>query len=454
MMLVMSKIKNQFVCQQCGAAHPKWLGQCLECNAWNSLVEELVTPKKASQTAAYSGTVSQQVLNLAQVKIEEYQRFSLGLEELNRVVGGGLVPGSVTLIGGDPGIGKSSLLLQVLASLSLTMPVLYVSGEESLEQIALRAQRMELSQTNLNLFAETNVGAITAAIMQIKPQVAVIDSIQTMQVEEISGAPGGVSQVRESAALLTRLAKQTNTAIFLVGHVTKSGEVAGPRVLEHIVDTVIYLEGQADGRYRLLRALKNRFGPVNELGVFAMTDKGMREVKNPSAIFLSRADVRPGSVVANIWEGTRPLLLELQALVDDNHYGQPKRLSLGYDLNRLNLMLAILHKHGGLSFHQQDVFINVVGGVKISETSADLGVAFALISSYKNRVVPQDTLIFGEVGLSGEIRPVNYGPERLQEALKHGFKRAIIPEGNVSKYLPKDMEIIAVKEIQNLLSLI
>ena len=450
----MAKIKIQYLCQQCGAAFPKWMGQCLECSAWNSLVEELSSPKKSKQTHTYTGSISPSVCNLAAVKIQEYQRFSLGMEELDRVVGGGLVPGSVSLIGGDPGIGKSSLLLQVLAYLSLKVPVLYVSGEESLEQIALRAQRMELSQTNLNLFAETNIETISAAILQVQPKVVVIDSIQTMQVAEISGAPGGVSQVRESAAALTRLAKESNTAIFLVGHVTKSGEVAGPRVLEHIVDTVIYLEGQADGRYRLLRALKNRFGPVNELGVFAMTDKGMREVKNPSAIFLSKEELRPGTVVANIWEGTRPLLLELQALVDDNHYSQPKRLSLGYDLNRLNLMLAILHKHGGLSFHQQDVFINVVGGVKISETSADLGIALALISSYKNRPIPSDTLVFGELGLSGEIRPVNFGPERLNEALKHGFKRAIIPEANRSKYIAKAMEIITVKQIKDVLDLI
>lgn len=449
----MSKIKNQYVCQQCGAAYPKWMGQCLECNAWNSLVEEIIKVKKPS-SQTYTGSSSQKIVTLAEVKIQEYHRINAGMEELNRVLGGGLVPGSVSLIGGDPGIGKSSLLLQVLAHFSLSMPVLYVSGEESLEQIALRAKRMELPIGNLNLFAETSVEAITHAIEQLKPKIVVIDSIQTMHVEDISGIPGGVSQVRESAAALTRLAKQTNTSIFLVGHVTKSGEVAGPRVLEHIVDTVIYLEGQADGRYRLLRALKNRFGPVNELGVFAMTDKGMKEVKNPSAIFLSRNENRPGSVIANVWEGTRPLLLELQALVDDNHYGQPKRLSLGYDNNRLNLMLAVLHKHGQLAFYQQDVFVNVVGGIKIIETSADLAVALALISSYKNKSIPQDTLAFGELGLSGEIRPVNYGPERLQEAFKHGFKRAIIPEANKSKQIPSEMEIICVKQVKDILELV
>lgn len=447
----MAKVKTQYVCQTCGAAYPKWIGQCLECNAWNTLVEERVEPVKTKTSANYAGAQSE-VISLNEVAVREYTRIPLGMTELDRVLGGGLVPGSVTLIGGDPGIGKSSLLLQVLAGLSQDYPVLYVSGEESLDQIALRSKRMELTTDQFQLLAQTEVGTIIEAVKKHKPKMIVIDSIQTMQVEELSGAPGGVAQVRESAALLTKMAKHLNVAVFLVGHVTKSGEVAGPRVLEHIVDTVVYLEGQQDGRFRLLRALKNRFGPVNELGVFAMTDKGLKEVKNPSAIFLSRGEVLPGSTIVNIWEGTRPLLLEVQALVDDNHFGAPKRLTIGYDLNRLNMLLAILHKHGGMQIGMQDVFINVVGGVKITETSADLGILLSLISSFKNKILPQDLVVFGEVGLSGEVRPVPYGPERLTEALKHGFKKALIPKANKVSLIPKGLEVYTVQNVSEVLS--
>ena len=447
----MTKTKTQYVCQSCGAASPKWMGQCLDCNAWNTLVEERVEALKSKMTGHYAGATSLAVVSLNEVSIREYTRVLLGMSELDRVVGGGLVPGSVTLIGGDPGIGKSSLLLQVLANLSLDYPVLYVSGEESLDQIALRAKRMGLKTDQFQLLAETSVHGIIEAVKKHKPKMLVIDSIQTMQVEDLSGAPGGVTQVRESAALLTKMAKTLNVSVFLVGHVTKSGEVAGPRVLEHIVDTVVYLEGQQDGRYRLLRALKNRFGPVNELGVFAMTDRGLKEVKNPSAIFLSRGEILPGSAVVNIWEGTRPLLLEVQALVDDNHFGAPKRLAIGYDANRLNMLLAILHKHGGMQIGMQDVFVNVVGGVKITETSADLGILLALISSFKNKVLPQDLVVFGEVGLSGEIRPVPYGPERLSEALKHGFKKALIPKANKTSLIPKGLEVHTVQNVQEVL---
>lgn len=449
----MSKAKTQYVCQSCGAAYPKWMGQCLDCNAWNTLVEERIEVVK-SKVGSYAGAESLDVVSLSEVSIREYTRVALGMEELDRVLGGGLVPGSVTLIGGDPGIGKSSLLLQVLASLSQRYPVLYVSGEESLDQIALRAKRMELKTDDFQLLAQTSVQSIIDAVKKHKPKMLVIDSIQTMQVDDLTGAPGGVSQVRESAAMLTKMAKHLNVSVFLVGHVTKSGEVAGPRVLEHIVDTVVYLEGQQDGRFRLLRALKNRFGPVNELGVFAMTDRGLKEVKNPSAIFLSRGDVLPGSTVVNIWEGTRPLLLEVQALVDENHFGAPKRLAIGYDLNRLNMLLAILHKHGGLLMNQQDVFVNVVGGVKITETSADLGILLSLISSFKNKALPQDLVVFGEVGLSGEVRPVPYGPERLSEAAKHGFKRAIVPKGNQPKTKIGDMVVTVVKNIAEVIDLI
>ncbi len=447
----MTKVKTQYICQSCGTAYPKWMGQCLDCNAWNTLVEERVESLKSKSTQHYAGFESFEVVSLKEVAVREYTRVPLGMGELDRVVGGGLVPGSVTLIGGDPGIGKSSLLLQVLANLSLHYPVLYVSGEESLDQIALRAKRMDLETNQFHFLAQTSVHGIIESVKKFKPKMLVIDSIQTMQVEELSGAPGGVTQVREAAALLTKMAKTLNVSVFLVGHVTKSGEVAGPRVLEHIVDTVIYLEGQQDGRFRLLRALKNRFGPVNELGVFAMTDRGLKEVKNPSAIFLSRGDALPGSAVVNIWEGTRPLLLEVQALVDDNHFGAPKRLAIGYDLNRLNMLLAILHKHGGMQIGMQDVFVNVVGGVKISETSADLGILLALISSFKNKILPQDLVVFGEVGLSGEIRPVPYGPERLQEALKHGFKKALIPKANEKNLIPKGLQVHAVRNIQDVL---
>lgn len=426
----MPKPKSQYICQSCGAAYPKWMGQCLDCQGWNTLVEERVEKASVKGMGGYTGTESLEWVSLSEVSIREYTRIPLGMEELDRVMGGGLVPGSVTLIGGDPGIGKSSLLLQVFANLSHAHPVLYVSGEESLDQIALRAKRMGLATKDFHLLTNTGVHAIIESVKKNKPKMVVIDSIQTMQVEELSGAPGGVTQVRESAALLTRMAKQLNVSVFLVGHVTKSGEVAGPRVLEHIVDTVMYLEGQQDGRYRILRALKNRFGPVNELGIFAMTDKGMKEVKNPSAIFLSRESILPGSAVVNIWEGTRPLLLEVQALVDENHFGAPKRLSIGYDLNRLNMLLAILHKHGGVQVGNQDVFINVVGGVKITETSADLGMVLAILSSFKNKVLPQELVIFGEMGLSGEVRPVPYGQERLAEAAKHGFKQALVPKAN------------------------
>ncbi len=450
----MAKTKTQYVCQACGSAYPKWSGQCADCQQWNVLVEERLEGAQAKAMASYAGVESLEWVTLDEVSVREYERLSLGMEELDRVMGGGLVQGSVTLVGGDPGIGKSSLLLQVFAYLSQKHTVLYVSGEESLDQIALRARRMGLSAKNFHLVADTHVRAIIDGIKKHRPQMVVIDSIQTMQVEELSGAPGGVTQVRESAALLTRMAKQNNVAVFLVGHVTKAGEVAGPRVLEHIVDTVIFLEGQQDGRFRLLRALKNRFGPVNELGVFAMTDKGLKEVKNPSAIFLSRNEVLPGSCVVNIWEGTRPMLLEVQALVDDNHFGAPKRLAIGYDLNRLNMLLAILHKHGGIEIGQSDVFVNVVGGVKISETSADLGMMLAILSSFKNKVLPQDLVVFGEVGLSGEIRPVPYGPERLAEAAKHGFKQAIISKANYNKDAHTKIKLQVINNIRDLIALI
>jgi DNA repair protein RadA/Sms len=371
-------------------------------------------------------------------------------------LGGGLVPGSVVLIGGDPGIGKSSILLQSQTHFATTgLKTLYVSGEESLQQIALRAKRMQLPADDLNLLAETDMDAILVIAQQQQPQVMVIDSIQTMQLETIGSAAGSVVQVRETAAVLTRYAKQTGTAVFLVGHVTKSGEVAGPRVLEHIVDAVVFIEGQ-DSRYRLMRALKNRFGAVNEIGFFAMTDKGMKEVKNPSAIFLNRDKQQPspGSMVLGLWEGSRPLLVELQALVDHNAYGAPRRVAVGLDNNRLTLLLAVLHRHGGVQASDQDVYVNVVGGVKVAETSADLPLLLAIVSSLRNRIMPQDAFAFGEIGLSGEVRPVTNGQERLLEAVKHGFTKAIVPMGNAPKTSIAGLTVYPVGNILAALSVL
>jgi len=451
-----AKRKVQYVCSDCGADFPKWQGQCGECGAWNTLSEMVISASKAANQArvGYAGTRSQ-CQAVADVALTETPRMSTHLGEMDRVLGGGIVPGSVILLGGDPGIGKSSILLQVMADLSQTMSVLYVTGEESAEQVALRANRMALPADKLQLLTETNVDHIIEQAQAIKPQIMVVDSIQTLSVADISGAPGGVSQVRESAALLTRLAKQAGIAIILVGHVTKSGEVAGPRVLEHIVDAVVYLEGQSDSRLRLMRAMKNRFGAVNELGVFAMTDKGMREVKHPSAIFLSRDEqCYPGSVVVIVWEGSRPLLVEIQALLDDNQYGNPRRVTVGFDQQRLAMLLAVLHRHTGIHISGQDVFVNVVGGVKISETSADAAIMLAVISSLKGKAIPQDMIAFGEVGLSGEIRPVTSGVERIQEAAKHGFKRAVVPKGNAPKKIIDGITVHVVQHVSELAGLL
>jgi len=385
------------------------------------------------------------------VSLQQLERRDCGLSELNRVLGGGLVDGSVVLIGGDPGIGKSTLLIQTLANLSADTPVLYVTGEESLQQVALRARRLQLPLAGLRLLAETQVEAILAHAQQEKPRVMVIDSIQTIFTEALNSAPGGVSQVRESAAQLVRYAKMHQTAIFLVGHVTKDGSLAGPRVLEHMVDTVLYFEGQSDSRFRVIRAIKNRFGAVNELGVFAMTDKGLKEVANPSAIFLSRQpEAAPGSVVMVTWEGSRPMLVEVQALVDESHGSQPRRLTAGLEHNRLAILLAVLHRHGGIATFDQDVFINIVGGVKVSETASDLALIAAVISSLRNQIFDRETIIFGEIGLAGEVRPVQSGQERLREAVKHGFKRAIVPHANAPRQA-MDMKIEPVRHLQDVL---
>lgn len=448
----MAKAKRIFGCTECGATQPKWAGQCADCGAWNTMVETLV--EGAARSSSRTGWTGEhaELKTLADVSVEEVPRFSTRSRELDRVLGGGLVDGSVVLLGGDPGIGKSTILLQTLCSLAQQIPALYVTGEESQQQVAMRGRRLELPLDRLKVMTETCVESIMAVARREQPRVMVIDSIQTIYTEQLQSAPGGVAQVRESTALLVRFAKQTGTAIFLVGHVTKEGSLAGPRVLEHMVDTVLYFEGDADGRLRMLRAVKNRFGAVNELGVFGMTDRGLKEVSNPSAIFLNRAQSAvPGSVVMASWEGSRPLLVEVQALVDTSHLANPRRVTLGLDHNRLAMLLAVLHRHGGIASHDQDVFLNVVGGVKVLETASDLALVAAIMSSLRNRALPHDLLVFGEIGLSGEIRPVPSGQERLREAAKHGFKRAVVPRGNAPKQAPAGMVVVAVERLEQAL---
>ena len=448
------KTKTRYVCNHCAATFSQWAGQCTQCGGWNSISEESVVALSRSNHGNQYANQRTEVMLAEDVVFDTVLRMDCGLSELNRVLGGGMVDGSVVLIGGDPGIGKSTLLIQTLANLSATYKVLYVTGEESLQQVAMRAKRLQLPLTNLRLLAETQVESILAHAKKDKPRIIVIDSVQTIFTETISSAPGGVSQVRESAAQLVRFAKATQTAVFLVGHVTKEGALAGPRVLEHMVDCVLYFEGQSDSRYRVIRAIKNRFGAVNELGVFAMTDKGLKEVANPSAIFLSRQpEPTPGSVVMTTWEGSRPMLVEVQALVDEAHGQQAKRVTAGLESNRLAILLAVLHRHGGVATYDQDVFINVVGGVKVTETGSDLAILAAVFSSLRNIVIDQETIIFGEIGLSGEIRPVQSGQERLREAVKHGFKRAIVPFGNAPKK-SKDIHVEPVKHLQQVLELL
>ena len=450
----MSKAKTLFRCQACAASFIKWAGQCTECGAWNTLQEEPCFSPKGAQSG-YAAAVNGHVTRMTDVVLSELTRMSTGLSELDRVLGGGLVPGSVVLLGGDPGIGKSTLLLQTLALLSGQFRALYVTGEESLQQVTMRAQRLGLPQADLHLLAETQIEQIIGIAQQEKPQIMVIDSIQTIYTESIPSAPGSVSQVRESAAQLVRFAKQSQTAIFLVGHVTKDGSLAGPRVLEHMVDAVLYFEGEKDSRFRVIRAIKNRFGAVNELGIFAMTDKGLRLVNNPSALFLSRYEKSvSGSVVMVTWEGTRPMLVEVQALVDEAHAPNPRRVTVGMEQNRLAILLAVLHRHGQVATYDQDVFINIVGGVKISETAADLALLFAIYSSLRDKPIPHEWIIFGEVGLAGEIRPVQSGQERLREAGKHGFKRAIVPKANVAKQVHTGLEVIGIEHLSEAISLL
>ncbi|NTS77552.1 DNA repair protein RadA [Catenovulum sp. SM1970] len=446
----MAKAKTAWVCNECGAEFSKWQGQCSDCHTWNSVVEFKVAPAKTTNAkfAGYAGATTSKIETLETIELTELPRFTSGLSEFDRVLGGGIVPGSAVLIGGSPGAGKSTLLLQMMCQLAQTMPALYVTGEESLQQVAMRAERLGLPKQQLKLLSETNVETICHLAEQIKPQLMVIDSIQVMHMADIQSAPGSVSQVRESAAFLTRYAKQNNVSIFMVGHVTKDGSIAGPKVLEHCIDCSILLDGSTDSRYRTLRGHKNRFGAVNELGVFAMTEKGMREVTNPSAIFLAQAEsASSGSIVMVVWEGSRPLLVEIQALADNSALSNPRRVAVGLDQTRLAMLLAVLHRHCGIQMGDQDVFVNVVGGVKVVETGADLAFLIALISSFRNQILPQELISFGEVGLSGEIRPVNNGVERLKEAAKHGFKKAIVPKANVPKGGIEGMEIIAVTKL-------
>lgn len=461
----MAKSKTAFVCSDCGSDYGKWQGQCNECSAWNTLAEIRLGPaagsgrvgssmatKAKSGGVGFAGAIAEAAI-LKDIDLQALPRFSSGAEEFDRVLGGGLVPGSSILIGGNPGAGKSTLLLQTMCYLASSMEALYITGEESLQQIAMRAQRLSLPTDKLRLMAETNIETIVAAAQQFKPRVLVVDSIQVVHSDELTAAAGGVTQVRECAAYLTRFAKQTGTVIFLVGHVTKDGSLAGPKVLEHMIDCSILLEGTDDSRFRTLRGQKNRFGAVNELGVFAMTERGMREVKNPSAIFLDRSsEPASGSAVMVVWEGTRPLLVEIQALVDDSQLGNPRRVAVGLDQNRLAMLLAVLHRHGGLQVGDQDVFANVVGGVKVLETSADLALLMAIVSSFRDRQLPRDMVIFGEVGLAGEIRPVPSGQERLSEAAKHGFTRAIVPKANAPRSPIKGMEVIAVSKLAEALA--
>jgi len=442
----MAKPKTVYSCSECGGQTLKWQGQCPHCGAWNTLVET-IAEKTAARYQGLAQTSRVQVLD--EVRAAEEPRRETGIAELDRVLGGGLVRGGVALLGGDPGIGKSTLLLQALTRLSGSCAALYVSGEESAQQVALRSRRLDLESGSLKVLAEIQLEKILGALVAQTPDVAVVDSIQTVYSEALQSAPGSVAQVRECAAQLTRFAKTSGTSLLLVGHVTKEGAIAGPRVLEHMVDSVLYFEGDTHSSFRLVRAIKNRFGPVNELGVFAMTDKGLRGVSNPSALFLSQHGGEvAGSCVLVTQEGTRPLLVEIQALVDESHAPNPRRLSVGLEQNRLALLLAVLHRHAGVAAFDQDVFVNAVGGVKIEEPAADLAILLAIVSSLRSRPLPPKLVVFGEVGLAGEVRPVQRGQERLREAAKLGFTQALIPRANAPKSAIGGLEVIAVERVE------
>ncbi|MFQ5938254.1 MAG: DNA repair protein RadA [Acidiferrobacterales bacterium] len=450
-----SKAKSVFSCNECGAQAPKWSGQCPGCGGWNTMVETIAPAEPATGARHQRQGGAATVQSLETVQLERVVRSRTGMTELDRVLGGGLVAGSVVLIGGDPGIGKSTLLLQALAALSKDTKVLYVTGEESAQQIALRAHRLGVDAKRLRLLAETRVESILTCTESEQPQVMVIDSIQTVFTDLLQSAPGSVAQVRESAAQLVRLAKRSDIGLFLVGHVTKEGTLAGPRVLEHMVDTVLYFEGDPSSRFRIVRAIKNRFGAVNEIGVFVMTEFGLREVDNPSAMFVSRqGDTVPGTVVLATQEGTRPLLVEVQALVDQSHLVNPRRVAVGLDQNRLGMLLAVLHRHAGIATFDQDVYVNVVGGVRVSETAADLAIVTAALSSLRNKPVGRDLVVFGEIGLAGELRPVQRGQERIREAAKLGFKRALIPAANKPKHGDQSMQVFPVRRLEEVLELV
>ena len=439
----MAKTKVEFVCRECGASHHQWAGQCLDCKEWNTLEEIVISQATASKPESLKDLPASKVQNLSEIKSQNKDRLSTGLSELDRTLGGGLVDGSVVLIGGDPGIGKSTLILQALATLNEANTTLYVSGEESAEQVSERSVRLGIREDIL-FIGETHLEKILKLAKDVQPKVIVIDSIQTMVTDLSTSAPGSVTQVRDCAAQLTQFAKQTNTVLLMIGHVTKGGALAGPRILEHMVDAVLYFEGDAGGRYRIIRAVKNRFGAVNEISVFAMGEKGLQQVSNPSSIFLSNQEnPSSGSMVMVTREATRPLLIEIQALVDQSN-GTPKRVSVGLDQNRLALQLAILHKHSGISTFDQDVFVNVVGGIKVGETASDLVVMLAIVSSLRDKVIPSNWIAFGEVGLTGEVRPVYNAQERISEAQKQGFELAIIPKGNAPKKTIKGMKIVSV----------
>ncbi len=445
----MGKTKRQYICSECGTVTPQWAGQCGDCGRWNTLQE---TSRENSAAGNKGLTQATKPARLSEIATEKTLRYSTGINELDRVLGGGLVEGSVVLLGGDPGIGKSTLLLQALANLASKQRCLYVSGEESLQQISLRAKRLQIEVPDLKLITETSIERIVELKQGEMPQVMVIDSIQTMYTEELGSPPGSVAQVRETAAQLVRYAKGNGIAVLIVGHVTKEGAIAGPRVLEHMVDTVLYFEGDSGERFRVIRAVKNRFGAVNELGVFAMLDGGLKAVSNPSSIFLSRHETPiSGSVITVTQEGTRPLLVEVQALVDESPLSQPRRVTLGLEQNRLAMLIAVMHRHAGLALHNQDVFVNVVGGVRVSETAADLAVMLSTLSSFRDRPVPSDIVAFGEIGLAGEIRPVPNGQERLRAAAKHGFKQAIIPQANRPRQTIENLRVTVIKNVKELL---
>ena len=450
----MAKARIAYVCEDCGADHTKWQGQCSACASWNTLKQVTVSklsPVTENVVTEFAKT-STAVQQLADIRLEDSARIETGLSELDRVLGGGFVPGSVVLIGGEPGAGKSTLLLQVVTELAKKIACLYVSGEESHQQIAERARRLELPDGNVQIASLTFAEQVAELVTRERPGIVVIDSIQVMQMSGVESVPGSVPQVRESAAFLTRLAKQTNTTIVLVGHITKEGNLAGPKILEHIIDCFLMLDSSAGSRFRTLRGIKNRFGAVNELGVFAMTDRGLREVKNPSAIFLERPqETTPGSVVTVTWEGTRPILVEIQALVDEVQGGYPKRVAVGLDGQRLGMHLAVMHRHCGVSLADQDVFANVAGGARVGETAADLALLVSVFSSFRNKALPKDLVVFGELGLTGEIRPVPNGQERLREAQKHGFTQALVPRANRPRAPIDGIEVQTVASLSDAL---